>query len=345
MLATSKVRERDRMPPLLEVKGLHTEFRTGTGLVRAVDGISYTVEPGETVAIVGESGSGKSVGALSILRLIPNPPGLITAGEILFDGRDLRTLSEPEMREIRGRDIGMVFQEPMTSLNPVLTIGRQITETVEQHQGADRATADRRAIELLEMVGIADPARRLRQYPHQLSGGMRQRVMIAVALACNPKLIIADEPTTALDVTIQAQILELMKSLTQKLGVAQIIITHNLGVVARYAHRVNVMYAGRIVEAGNADAIYHNPRHPYTMALLRSVPRLDQPRRARLDPVEGQPPDLTRLDGGCAFRPRCRFAVERCAESRPALEATGEAGHLSACFRHAELAAIREVAA
>jgi len=199
------------MPPLLEVRGLHTEFRTGAGLVRAVDGISYTVEQGETVAIVGESGSGKSVGALSILHLIPDPPGRITAGEILFDGRDLRGLSEAEMRRIRGRDIGMVFQEPMTSLNPVLTVGRQITETLEQHQGADRATADRRALELLEMVGIADPVRRLRQYPHQLSGGMRQRVMIAIALACNPKLIIADEPTTALDVTIQAQILELMK--------------------------------------------------------------------------------------------------------------------------------------
>jgi oligopeptide/dipeptide ABC transporter ATP-binding protein len=333
------------MPPLLEVRALHTEFRTGAGLVRAVDGISYTVEHGETVAIVGESGSGKSVGALSILRLIPNPPGLITGGEILFDGKDLRGLSEAEMREIRGRDIGMVFQEPMTSLNPVLTIARQITETLEQHQGADRQTAERRALELLEMVGIADPKRRLRQYPHQLSGGMRQRVMIAVALACNPKLIIADEPTTALDVTIQAQILELMKSLTRKLGVAQIIITHNLGVVARYASRVNVMYAGRIVEAGSAEAIYHNPRHPYTMALLKSVPRLDQPRRARLDPVDGQPPDLTRLDGGCSFRPRCRFAVEQCAAARPPLAAVGEPGHFSACFRSAELATIQDVAA
>ena len=333
------------MPPLLEVRALHTEFRTGAGLVRAVDGISYTVEHGETVAIVGESGSGKSVGALSILRLIPDPPGRITGGEILFDGKDLRGLSEAEMREIRGRDIGMVFQEPMTSLNPVLTIERQITETLEQHQGADRATAGRRALELLEMVGIADPKRRLRQYPHQLSGGMRQRVMIAVALACNPKLIIADEPTTALDVTIQAQILELMKSLTRKLGVAQIIITHNLGVVARYASRVNVMYAGRIVEAGSAEAIYHNPRHPYTMALLKSVPRLDQPRRARLDPVDGQPPDLTRLDGGCSFRPRCRFAVEQCAAARPPLAAVGEPGHFSACFRSAELATIQDVAA
>jgi len=330
------------MPPLLEVRDLHTEFRTGAGVVRAVDGVSYTVEPGETVAIVGESGSGKSVSALSILRLIPDPPGRITGGEILFDGRNLRALSEAEMRKIRGRDIGMVFQEPMTSLNPVLTIGRQITETLEQHQSVDRDAAERRALELLDMVGIADPARRLKQYPHQLSGGMRQRVMIAVALACNPKLIIADEPTTALDVTIQAQILELMKSLSLKLGVAQIVITHNLGVVARYASRVNVMYAGRIVEAGTAEAIYHDPRHPYTIALLKSVPRLDQPRRARLDPVDGQPPDLTRLDAGCAFRPRCRFAIEACAKSRPALAASGEPGHLSACFRSAEIAGLRE---
>jgi oligopeptide/dipeptide ABC transporter ATP-binding protein len=330
------------MPPLLEVRDLHTEFRTGAGLVRAVDGISYTVEAGETVAIVGESGSGKSVEALSIMRLIPNPPGRIVSGEVLFDGRDLRKLPEEEMRDVRGRDIGMVFQEPMTSLNPVLTIGRQITETLEQHQGASREAGEKRAVELLEMVGIADPRRRLRQYPHQLSGGMRQRVMIAIALACNPKLIIADEPTTALDVTIQAQILELMKSLTERLGVAQIIITHNLGVVARYAHRVNVMYAGRIVEAGSADAIYHDPRHPYTMALLKSVPRLDQPRRAKLDPVEGSPPDLTKLDGGCAFRPRCRFAVDACAQSIPPLEPVGEAGHVAACFRRAEVGLARE---
>jgi oligopeptide/dipeptide ABC transporter ATP-binding protein len=245
------------------------------------------------------------------------------------------------MREVRGRDIGMVFQEPMTSLNPVLTIGRQITETLEQHQGADRDAARKRALELLELVGIADGPRRLRQYPHQLSGGMRQRVMIAIALACSPKLIIADEPTTALDVTIQAQILELMKSLSQRLNVALIVITHNLGIVARYASRVNVMYAGRIVEAGSAEAIYHDPRHPYTIALLKSVPRLDQPRRARLDPVEGQPPDLTRLDGGCAFRPRCKFAIDKCATSYPPLVAAGEGGHLAACFRSDELAALR----
>jgi oligopeptide/dipeptide ABC transporter ATP-binding protein len=325
------------LPPLLEVRDLHTEFRTGAGVVPAVDGISYTVERGETVAIVGESGSGKTVGALSILRLIPNPPGRITYGEILFDGRDLRRLSDEDIRQVRGADIGMIFQEPMTSLNPVLTIGRQITETIEQHRGADRAAAQRRALELLSMVGIADPARRLKQYPHQLSGGMRQRIMIAIALACDPKLIIADEPTTALDVTIQAQILELMKELTRRLHVALIIITHNLGVVARYANRVNVMYAGRIVESGPAADIYHDPRHPYTMALLRSVPRLDRPRQARLDPVEGQPPDLTRLDAGCSFRPRCRFAVEACAAAQPPLQRAGAGVHLAACFRSSEI--------
>jgi oligopeptide/dipeptide ABC transporter ATP-binding protein len=326
------------LSPLLDVRTLHTEFRTGAGVVPAVDGISYTVERGETVAIVGESGSGKTAGALSILRLIPDPPGRITRGEILFAGRDLLRLSDDEIRQVRGADIGMIFQEPMTSLNPVLTIGRQITETIEQHRGADRAASQKRAVELLSMVGIADPARRLKQYPHQLSGGMRQRVMIAIALACDPKLIIADEPTTALDVTIQAQILELMKQLTHRLDVALIIITHNLGVVARYANRVNVMYAGRIVESGPAAEVYHNPRHPYTMALLRSVPRLDRPRQARLDPVEGQPPDLTRLDGGCSFRPRCRFAVEACARGRPPLQPAGNKAHLAACFRSNEIA-------
>jgi oligopeptide/dipeptide ABC transporter ATP-binding protein len=319
--------------PLLAIRDLHTEFRTGTGIVRAVDGVSWDVGAGETVAIVGESGSGKSVTALSVLRLIADPPGRITGGEIWFGGRDLLQLPPEAMREIRGGAIGMVFQEPMTSLNPVLTIGRQITETLEQHRGMQRGAAHQRAVELLVMVGIADATRRLKQYPHQLSGGMRQRVMIAIALACEPKLIIADEPTTALDVTIQAQILELMKTLTRRLGVALVIITHNLGVVARYANRVNVMYAGRIVESGPAADIYHRPQHPYTMALLRSVPRLDRPRQARLDPVDGQPPDLTRLDAGCAFRPRCRFAIDACASARPPLQAAEEAGHLSACFR------------
>jgi oligopeptide/dipeptide ABC transporter ATP-binding protein len=322
----------------LEVRTLRTEFRTGAGVVRAVDGISYTVDPGETIAIVGESGSGKSVGALSILRLIPDPPGRIVAGEVIFAGRDLMRLSDDEMREVRGGEIGMVFQEPMTSLNPVLTIGRQITEMIEQHRGGDRAAAEKRAAELLGLVGIADAPRRLKQYPHQLSGGMRQRIMIAIALACEPKLIIADEPTTALDVTIQAQILELMQQLTRRLGVALIVITHNLGIVARYASRVNVMYAGRIVESGSAAAIYHDPHHPYTMALLRSVPRLDRPRQARLDPIEGSPPDLTRLDAGCAFRPRCRYAVEACTAAQPPLAPAGAPGQFAACFRSGELA-------
>jgi oligopeptide transport system ATP-binding protein len=333
-----------RVEPLLAIRDLHTEFRTGTGIVRAVDGVSWDVGPGETVAIVGESGSGKSVTALSVLRLIAEPPGRITSGQIWFDGQDLLLLPPEAMRAVRGGAIGMVFQEPMTSLNPVLTIGRQITETLEQHRGLDRGAAYQRAVELLVMVGIADAARRLKQYPHQLSGGMRQRVMIAIALACEPKLIIADEPTTALDVTIQAQILELMKSLTRRLGVALVIITHNLGVVARYANRVNVMYAGRIVESGPATDIYHHPQHPYTMALLRSVPRLDRPRQTRLDPVEGQPPDLTRLDAGCAFRPRCRFAVDACATARPALAAAVDPGHLSACFRAEDLAVLGEAA-
>ena len=322
---------------VIEVRGLQTYLFTRSGVVKAVDDVSFSLRRGETLAVVGESGCGKSMTALSIMRLVPSPPGKIVGGRIALEGKDLLQLDEAEMRDIRGNEISMIFQEPMTSLNPVLTIGRQITETLERHQGADRGAAEKRALELLSMVGISDPRRRLRQYPHQLSGGMRQRVMIAVALACNPRLIIADEPTTALDVTIQAQILELLKSLTRRLNVAQIIITHNLGVVARYASRVNVMYAGRIVEAGTADAIYHDPRHPYTVALLRSVPRLDQPRRARLDPVDGQPPDLTRLDAGCAFRARCRFAVERCARDRPTLERAGESGHLAACFRAAEL--------
>lgn len=333
------------MSPLLEIHDLHTEFRTGAGVVRAVDGVSYRVAPGETVAIVGESGSGKSVSALSVLRLIPDPPGRITRGEVWFGGRDLMRLSAEEMRNVRGAEIGMVFQEPMTSLNPVLTIGRQITEVLEQHRGSDHAAAQRRAGELLDMVGIADPVRRLRQYPHQLSGGMRQRVMIAIALACEPRLIIADEPTTALDVTIQAQILELMKALTRRLGVALIIITHNLGVVARYANTVHVMYAGRIVESGKAEAVYHRPRHPYTMALLNSVPRLDRPRRARLDPVQGQPPDLTKLGAGCAFLPRCRFAEDSCAVTRPPLVSPAGSGHLAACLRSEELAALPEPAA
>ena len=331
------------MAKLLEIDSLRTQFLTSAGTVRAVDGISYDVEEGETVAIVGESGCGKSVSALSLLRLIPDPPGRIVGGNIKFMGRDLLALSDEEMRQIRGKDIGMVFQEPMTSLNPVLTIERQLTETLETHLGVSREKASARALELLQLVGISDPKRRLSQYPHHLSGGMRQRVMIAMALACEPKLIIADEPTTALDVTIQAQILQLMKDLTRRLGVALIIITHNLGVVARYADRVNVMYAGKIIERGDAMEIYHNPRHPYTLGLLRSVPRLDQARSERLEPIDGQPPDLTKLGAGCAFRPRCRYAVERCAGEIPPLESVSD-GHLAACWVKDELGAdLRQV--
>jgi len=317
---------------LLEIENLRTQFFTSAGVVRAVDGISYNVDEGETVAIVGESGCGKSVSALSILRLIPDPPGRIVDGSIRFMGQNLLEMSDQEIRGIRGHHIGMVFQEPMTSLNPVLTIGRQLTETLEHHLGVSNEKAMERARELLRLVGISDADRRLAQYPHHLSGGMRQRVMIAMALACEPKLIIADEPTTALDVTIQAQILELMKDLTKRLGVALILITHNLGVVARYANRVNVMYAGKIIERGNAMDIYHRPHHPYTLGLLRSVPRLDQRRGERLVPIEGQPPDLTRLDKGCSFRPRCVFAVDRCATEFPPLDPVSE-GHLAACWQ------------
>ena len=320
------------MTALLEIENLQTQFFTSAGTVRAVDGISYSVEAGEVVALVGESGCGKSVSALSILRLIPNPPGRIVGGSIRFKGTDLLQLSDPEIRAVRGRRIAMVFQEPMTSLNPVLTIGLQLTETLTHHLGMKTDAARARAIELLNLVGISDPDRRLGQYPHHFSGGMRQRVMIAMALCCEPELIIADEPTTALDVTIQAQILELMKGLTKRLGVALIIITHNLGVVARYADQVNVMYAGKIIERGNARQIYHETSHPYTLGLLRSVPRLDQPRKAKLDPIEGQPPDLARLDDGCAFRPRCRYAVERCATEIPPLEGVRD-GHVSACWQ------------
>ena len=300
--------------------------------MRAVDGVSWDVNEGETVALVGESGCGKSVSALSIMRLVAAPAGRIVAGQVLFKGRDLLTLSEEEMRRVRGREIAMIFQEPMTSLNPVLSIGRQLTEGLEIHLGMKPPEARHRAVELLALVGIPDPERRLGQYPHQFSGGMRQRMMIAMALACNPSLVLADEPTTALDVTIQAQILELMRDLSRRLGVAMLIITHNLGVVARYADRVNVMYAGRIIERGTARELYARPRHPYTLGLLRSVPRLDEPRRERLAPIEGQPPDLTRLPPGCAFLPRCRFRVERCGAERPELTPVGGDGHVSACW-------------
>lgn len=320
------------MVSLLEVKDLKTHFFTEEGVVKAVDGISYDLGQGETLGLVGESGCGKSVSALSLMRLIPDPPGKIVDGEILFEGEDILKIDTDAMRRIRGSRISMVFQEPMTSLNPVLTIERQLTETLEIHKGMAKAEARREGVALLVRVGIPDPNQRIKQYPHQFSGGMRQRVMIAMALSCNPQLIIADEPTTALDVTIQAQILELMKSLTTELGVALIVITHNLGVIARYADRVNIMYAGRIIERGSAQEIYSNPRHPYTVGLLKSVPRLDQPRRSKLEPIEGQPPDLIHLPEGCAFRSRCRWAVDKCSKEVPPLMQAGEA-HWSACWQ------------
>ena len=326
------------MATLLEVKNLKTHFFTMEGVVKAVEGVSYELNEGETLGLVGESGCGKSVSALSVMRLIPDPPGKIIDGEILLDGEDILKIDMEGMREVRGAKIAMVFQEPMTSLNPVLTVERQITETLQLHMGMSKLESQRESVNLLTRVGIPDPEIRIKQYPHQFSGGMRQRVMIAMALSCNPRLIIADEPTTALDVTIQAQILDLMKSLTTELGVALIVITHNLGVVARYADRVNIMYAGKVIERGEAREIYANPRHPYTVGLLRSVPRLDLPRRAKLDPIEGQPPDLINLPPGCAFRERCRWAVDKCATDTPELVETSD-GHLSACFRADELGA------
>ena len=324
------------MDALLDVRDLHTQFVTSGGTVRAVDGVSWDVKPGEAVALVGESGCGKSVSALSVMRLVAAPAGRIVKGEIIFKGRNLLELSEEEMRRVRGREIGMIFQEPMTSLNPVLTIGRQLTETMEIHLGMTPAQARVRAAEQLALVGIADPERRLTQYPHQFSGGMRQRMMIAMAVSCEPALILADEPTTALDVTIQAQILELMQGLARRLGMAMLMITHNLGVVARYADRVNVMYAGKIIERGTARELYANPRHPYTIGLLHSVPRLDEPRREKLVPISGQPPDLSRLPPGCAFVPRCRFAIERCRLEVPPLDEVAPE-HRSACWVAAEL--------
>ncbi len=307
------------MPPLLEVKNLETHFFTQDGVVKAVNNVSFHVDKGETLGIVGESGSGKSVTSLSIMRLIPNPPGRIVGGQILFDGDDLVKYSEDEMRNIRGKDIAMIFQDPMTSLNPVLTIGRQITESLELHMRMTGKEARNRAAELLAMVGIPSPEKRLDDYPHQFSGGMRQRVMIAMALSCNPQLLIADEPTTALDVTIQAQILELIGRLQEELGMAVIIITHDLGVVAGMADRVNVMYAGRVIEEGPTEQIFADPRMPYTIGLLQSIPRLDENRGHRLEPIRGLPPDLINLPQVCSFSARCDYVQDVCYEQVPPL--------------------------
>ena len=318
--------------PLLDVRNLQTHFRTPDGVNRAVDGLSFHVNAGETIAIVGESGCGKSVTAMSILRLIPEPPGKI-AGEILFQGKDLAKLSDKEMRAIRGNEVSMIFQEPMTSLNPVLTVGRQIGETLRLHQGLNANQAEQKSIEMLKLVGIPAPERRVREYPHQLSGGMRQRVMIAMALACNPQLLIADEPTTALDVTIQAQILDLMRDLKHRVGAAIVLITHDLGVVAEVAERVIVMYAGRKVEEARVEALFADPKHPYTQGLLGAVPKLGSSltgEQSRLAEIPGLVPSLkTRIDG-CVFASRCPKVTDLCRAVAPALEAKAP-NHVAAC--------------
>jgi oligopeptide transport system ATP-binding protein len=319
------------MASLLEVKDLRTYFYGMDGTIKAVDGVSFDVQEGETLGLVGESGCGKSVCALSILRLIPDPPGEIVDGEIHFEGQDLLKLSNEEIRRVRGNRIAMIFQEPMTSLNPVLTVGRQLAEPMEVHRNMALNGALEKAKELLGKVQIADGDKRIQDYPHQFSGGMRQRAMIAMGMGCGPRLIIADEPTTALDVTVQAQLLELLKKLTRDLSTSLIIITHNLGVVARYADRVNVMYAGKIVEKGTAHDIYEDPRHPYTIGLMASVPQLDQDIKKKLVPIQGQPPNLANVPDGCAFHPRCNYAIERCREEIPQLVSLG-GKHEKACW-------------
>jgi oligopeptide transport system ATP-binding protein len=325
----------DKNGKILEVKNLRTYFYTDEGVVKAVDGLSYHVDKGECVGLVGESACGKSVSAMSILRLIPYPPGIIVGGEILFKGEDLLQATEERMREIRGNRIAMVFQEPTTSLNPVLTVGRQISESLELHRGMDKKTALAESAKLLELVGIPDSKQRIKDHPHQFSGGMQQRIMIAMALSCNPELIIADEPTTSLDVTVQAQVLEIVANLRSEFNTAVMIITHNLGVVARYVDRVNVMYAGNLVETGPTEVIYADPKHPYTLGLLASVPRLDHPTIESLRVIKGLPPNMARLPKGCSFAPRCDYAMDRCKEEKPVMEKLGE-GHYRTCFYDAD---------
>jgi oligopeptide transport system ATP-binding protein len=316
--------------PLLEVQGLKTVFPTRDGVVKAVDGVSFRLDPGETLGIVGESGSGKSVTALSVMRLLQRP-GKVVGGQVMFKGRDLTKVSEGEMQEIRGQEIAMIFQDPMTSMNPVFRTGWQVAEPVRLHQGLRKIQAMGVAVSMLGKVGIPSPESRARDYPHQFSGGMRQRAMIAMGITTAPKVLIADEPTTALDVTIQAQILELLRNVNKEFGTATILITHNLGVVAGMCERVMVMYAGRIVESGPTVDVFANPRHPYTWSLLRSIPRLDAERHEPLKPIEGLPPDLMALPPGCAFHPRCSFKVERCLSDVPALNRVGET-QLAACW-------------
>ncbi|RZM79032.1 ABC transporter ATP-binding protein [Leptolyngbya iicbica] len=319
--------------PLLDVKNLQTRFYTGEGVVHAVNDVSFQVNDQETVGIVGESGSGKSMTMLSVMRLIPQPPGKITNGEVMFEGQDLLKLSLPDIRRLRGNRISMIFQDPMTSLNPVLTVEKQLTESIRVHMKLDKTAARDRAIELLEHVGIPGASDRIRNYPHQFSGGMRQRVMIAMGLACDPKLLIADEPTTALDVTIQAQIVELVKRLKEELNMAVIWITHDLSLLASLADRILVMYAGQIVESAPLDQLYANPRHPYTLGLLQSIPRLDEAQKAELKPVDGMPPDLTDYPSGCPFAARCPYVIDRCHTDDPTLETVGDRpDHTVACW-------------
>jgi oligopeptide transport system ATP-binding protein len=319
------------MTPLLDIRDLTVRFHTLDGVVHAVNGISYTLEEGETLGIVGESGCGKSVSVLSVMRLIPEPPGKISDGQVYYRGMDLLEMTLGEIRDIRGNEIAMVFQDPMTSLNPVLTVGRQISESLVVHRDMKWDEAQQRSIDLLDLVGIPQPADRIRDYPHQFSGGMRQRAMIAMALACEPSILIADEPTTALDVTIQAQIVDLVKELRDRLGMAIIWITHDLGVIAGLAENVIVMYAGFIVEKGNVDDIYANPRHPYTLALLRSLPRVDRDSDEKLATIPGLPPDLLGLPPGCPFERRCSYAVDWCSRENPTLQSIGP-GHEIACW-------------
>ena len=316
---------------VLEIKNLRTYFYIQEGELKAVDGLSYYINKGESVGLVGESACGKSVSALSIMRLIPYPPGIIVGGEIIFQGKDLMLASEAEMRHIRGNRIAMVFQEPTTSLNPVLTVRRQISEALELHRGMKKKESSQETVRLLKLVGIPDPEKRTNDYPFQFSGGMQQRIMIAMALSCNPALLICDEPTTSLDVTVQAQLLEIIDDLRARFGTSVIIITHNLGIVARYVDRVNVMYAGKMVETAPTEELYERPCHPYTIGLLASVPRLDVSKKKQLRMIEGLPPNLAHLPGGCSFHPRCEYAMPRCKVEFPPLEKVGD-NHYRACF-------------
>ncbi len=321
------------MEKILEVKDLYISFDTYAGEVQAIRGVSFDLTKGEAIAIVGESGSGKTVTSQSIMRLIPMPPGRFKGGSINFNGKDITKLSEREMQKIRGSEIGMIFQDPMTSLNPTMKIGAQIAEGLIKHQGLSKSEARKRSIEMLILVGIPNAEERINAYPHQFSGGMRQRVMIAIALACSPKLLIADEPTTALDVTIQAQIIDLMKDLQKKLNTSIILITHDLGVVADIAQRVVIMYAGKVIESGSLDDIFYNPQHPYTWGLLKSVPRLDSKERGELIPIPGTPPDLLNPPVGCPFAPRCEYAMKVCVEQYPE-DTVVTPGHKVNCWLH-----------